>query len=135
MTLRYEAVKYYQGYIGGNQPSSTVVGFADPNHYDTTRSALARPGSTSTVFGQGGIVDAGIGILEDLNAIADGRGGLGTIIGGVQTALTLNQTLKNYNSTSLKAELNQELKNVARGATASATRIAINSFDGKFFPK
>jgi hypothetical protein len=130
MTIRYETVKYYNGYIGGNNPSSTVLGFADPNHYDTYRSAIARPGSTSSVFGQGGIVDAGIGIIEDLNAVADGRGGLGSILGAVQKAGTLNQTLKNYNSVSLQAELQQEARNAARGLLPAAVSGVVNRPSG-----
>jgi len=40
------------------------------------------------VFGQGGLVDAGIGIYEDLEAILTGRGGLQNVIGAVQKAGT-----------------------------------------------
>lgn len=130
MTIRYETVKYYNGFIGGAQPSNTVVGFADPNHYDTYRSALARPGSTASVFGQGGIVDAGIGIIEDLNAVAEGRGGLASILGAVQKGGALNNTLKNYNSTSLKAELQQEALNAARGALPAQVRGLLNRPSG-----
>jgi hypothetical protein len=34
MSIRYETVKYYSGQLAA-KPSSTVVGFADPDHYDT----------------------------------------------------------------------------------------------------
>jgi hypothetical protein len=64
MSLRYETVKYYTGAIGGTTPSGSVFGFADPAHYDTTKSSLARPGATATVFGQGGLVDAGAGVVR-----------------------------------------------------------------------
>lgn len=135
MTLKYETVKYYSGYIGGSQPSSTVAGFADPEHYDTTRSALARPGSTATVFGQGGLVDAGLGILEDLEAITSGRGGLQNVIGAVQKAGTAYNTFKNAN---IKSIANQEAKLAAKQVLAAslpgAVRQVINTGNGMLFP-
>jgi hypothetical protein len=135
VSLQYETVKYGTGYIGGNTPSSTVPGFADPNHYDTRRSALARPGSTETVFGQGGLVDAGIGIYEDLEAILTGRGGLQNVIGAVQKAGTAYQTFKGKDIASIA---NQEAKQAAREVLAAslpgATRQAINAANGMIFP-
>jgi hypothetical protein len=135
MTLRYETVKYYSGYVGGQQPSNTVVGFADPNHYDTRRSALARPGSTATVFGQGGLVDAGIGLLEDLNAIQNGTGGLQNVIGAVQKAGTAYQTFKGKDIASIA---NQEAKLAARqvlqASLPGAVRQVVNKANGIFFP-
>jgi hypothetical protein len=135
VSLQYETVKYGSGYIGGNNPSSTVPGFADPNHYDTRRSALARPGSTETVFGQGGLVDAGIGIYEDLEAILTGRGGLQNVIGAVQKAGTAYQTFKGKDIASIA---NQEAKQAAREVLAAslpgATRQAVNAANGMIFP-
>lgn len=135
MTIRYETVKYYSGYVGGNTPSSTVPGFADPNHYDTVRSALARPGSTATVFGQGGLVDAGIGVVEDLNAILEGRGGLQNVLGAVQKAGTAYNTFKNQDIRSLvNQEARQEVQNILRAGLPGATRAVINKANGIFFP-
>jgi hypothetical protein len=135
MTINYETVKYYSGYIGGNQPSSTVVGFADPEHYDTRRSALARPGSTETVFGQGGLVDAGVGILEDLEALTSGRGGLQNIIGAVQKAGTTYQTFKGKNIASIA---NQEAKlagkQILQASLPGAVRQVVNGANGILFP-
>jgi hypothetical protein len=135
VSLQYETVKYGTGYIGGNNPSSTVPGFADPNHYDTRRSALARPGSTATVFGQGGLVDAGLGIYEDLEAILTGRGGLQNVIGAVQKAGTAYQTFKGKDIASIA---NQEAKLGARQVLAAslpgATRQVINAANGMIFP-
>jgi hypothetical protein len=96
-----------------------VVGFADPAYYDTVPSALARPGSTQTILGQGGLLDAGVGIIEDLQS-----GTVGGLIGATQKALAATNTLKNYNSTSLKAELNQAAKNTIRGVLPGALRNA-----------
>jgi hypothetical protein len=134
MNLRYETVKYYSGAIGGAQPSNTVTGFADPEHYDTRRSALARPGSTASVFGQGGIVDAGLGIYEDLEAILSGRGGLQNVIGAVQKAGTTYETLKKVNSSSIKEEVQSGLKQAAATALPGAVRLAVNTANGMIFP-
>jgi hypothetical protein len=135
VSLQYETVKYGTGYIGGNTPSSTVPGFADPNHYDNRRSALARPGSTSTVFGQGGLVDAGIGIYEDLEAILTGRGGLQNVIGAVQKAGTTYQTFKNKSISSIaNQEFKEALPATAALLTTAAVNLAINSGKGDAFP-
>ena len=136
MTIRYETVKYYQGATGGATPSNAVSGFADPTHYDTRKSALARPGATATVFGQGGLIDAGIGILEDLEALADGRGGVQNVVNAVRTAGTAYNTFKDKN---IRSIVNQEAKqlsrDVARDALPGAVRLAVNSANGMLFPK
>jgi hypothetical protein len=134
MTVRYETVKYYSGAIGGATPSNTVNGFADPAHYDNVRSKLARPGSTETVFGQGGILDAGIGILEDLQALSSGRGGLQNVIGAVQKAGTAYETSKRITRAGINEEIRQESRNALRGALPGAVKIAVNSANGMIFP-
>lgn len=136
MTIRYETVKYYSGYIGGAQPSNTVAGFADPAHYDTRRSALARPGSTETVFGQGGLIDAGVGLLQDLQALQTGQGGLQNVIGAVQKAGTAYQTFKGKNLASIA---NQDIRaaftpSVQSAYTKGAVRQAIGAVGGMVFP-
>lgn len=135
VSLQYETVKYGKGYIGGNTPSSTVPGFADPNHYDNRRSALARPGSTETVFGQGGLVDAGIGVYEDLEAILTGRGGLQNVIGAVQKAGTAYQTFKGKDIASIaNQEAKQAAKQVLAASLPGAARQAVNAANGMIFP-
>jgi hypothetical protein len=135
MTVAYETVKYYNGYVGGNQPSSTVVGFADPNHYDVTRSALARPGSTATVFGQGGLVDAGIGLLEDLNALQTGQGGLQNVLGAVQKAGTAYETFKGKNIASIaNQEAKQAGQQILQQSLPGAMRQVVNAGNGIIFP-
>jgi len=135
MTIRYESVKYYNGYVGGNQPSSRVVGFADPNRYDVTRSGISRPGSQNTVFGQGGLVDAGIGLLEDLNALQTGQGGLQNIIGAVQTAGTTYQTFKGKNIASIaNQEAKQAANQILQTSLPGAMRQVVNAGNGIFFP-
>jgi hypothetical protein len=135
MTVAYETVKYFNGYVGGNQPSSTVVGFADPNHYDVTRSALARPGSTATVFGQGGLVDAGIGLLEDLNALQTGEGGLQNVLGAVQKAGTAYETFKGKNIASIaNQEARQAGQQILQQSLPGAMRQVVNAGNGIIFP-
>lgn len=89
MTVKYETVKYMNGAIGRERPDINVQGFADPAHYDTRLSPIARPGSNLTVFGQGGLLDAGQGILEDLQS-----GSLLGLIGAAQKASTAVNTFK-----------------------------------------
>jgi hypothetical protein len=135
LTIAYETVKYHSGPIGGSKPSNAVKTFADPAHYDTTRSSLSRPGGTATVFGQGGIIDAVEGFTQDLQALADGRGGLQNVLGAVQTAGTAYNTFKNVNIGQIAG---QELKtigtSVLQQGLAGNMRQAINAGNGQLFP-
>jgi hypothetical protein len=136
MTIRYETVKYGQGAVGGATPSSTVVGFGDPAYYDTVKSALARPGATSTVFGQGGLIDAVSGTFEDLALLADGRGGIQNVIGAVQTAGTAYNTFKGKDLRSIaNEEARLGAKQVLRESLPGAMRVAINTGNGMIFPR
>lgn len=102
MTIKYESVKYGSGAIG----SSTVPGFANPEHYDNEPSSLSRPGSNNSFFGQGGILDAGVGVFEDL--------GQGNILGAATKAGRAIYTLKNMENPggTLKEEVLGETKRV-----------------------
>jgi hypothetical protein len=135
LTVAYETVKYMSGPIGGAQSSTSVAGFADPAHYDTTKSGLARPGGTATVFGQGGIVDAVAGSVEDLQALASGRGGLSNIIGLVQKGGTLVNTQQKTNILQSFGPATQAL--LAQQAALVAPEIArqtITAGNSKAFP-
>jgi hypothetical protein len=136
MTIKYETVKYYSGAIGASRPDTNVVGFADPNRYDQIRSSISRPGSQSTVLGQGGLIDAGVGIMDDITALATGRGSLANVIGGVQKALNVNQTLK---KTPLKDIVRKDSaavkQDVLRNGLPGAMRNAANSANSMLFPK
>lgn len=115
MTLAYETVKYYTGAVGNQRPDTNVAGFADPAHYDTTLSPISRPGSNSTIFGQGGLLDAGGGILQDLQS-----GSLLGVIGAVQKAGAAKNTFKGKNLASIaKSE-----------AVALGTGVVIGSIPG-----
>ena len=87
MNIQYETVKYYDGALDGRKPSEIVTGFGDPDHYDRTLSPIARPGSQGTILGQGGLLDAGDGIIDDLAS--------GNILGAIQKAGTAVTTFKN----------------------------------------
>jgi hypothetical protein len=95
MTIDYETVKYYAGVVGRDRPDPKT-GFADPSHYDQTLSPISRPGSRATFMGQGGLLDAAGGIIEDLSS----GGPLGAI-GAVQKAGTAYNTFKNKNLKSI----------------------------------
>lgn len=77
MSIRYENVKYYSGNIGGANPSESVTGFADPSHYDTTKSPIAAPGSTNTPDSS----------KQDLQALSQGQNTLQNILGAVGQGL------------------------------------------------
>ena len=130
MTIAYETVKYYNGAIGRSRPDVNVVGFADPSHYDQTLSPIARPGSQNTIFGQGGLLDAGEGILEDLQS-----GSVLGLIGAAQKASTAYNTFKGKNLASLaKSELTVYGKQYIAGELPGAVRSIANKADGWIFP-
>ena len=110
MTIKYETVKYYNGAIGNQRPDTNVTGFGDPAHYDTRISPIARPGSTASIFGQGGLLSTGQGILEDLES-----GTLLGLVGAAQKAGTAVNTFKGKNLRSVALnEINTAAKNYAR---------------------
>jgi hypothetical protein len=68
--LQYEAVKYTSGKIAKSDSSSrqsdlNVKGFAVTGRYDKVPGGL-KPGSTTSVFGQGGITDSIASVEKDL---------------------------------------------------------------------
>lgn len=122
MTVAYETVKYYSG-AAGEAASGAVPGFANPSHYDTTKSALARPGSTTTIFGQGGLLDAAGGIVEDLQS-----GTLLGAIGAVQKAGTAYNTFKDKD---LRSITKSEAVALGVGALTSAIPGAVRALPGR----
>lgn len=131
MTVAYETVKYYSGAVGASRPDTNVKGFADPTHYDTRPSPIARPGATQTIFGQGGLLDAGEGILSDLQS-----GTVGGLIGAVQTAGRTYNTWKNANirSTVINEAVALGQNTILQGANSQAVRQIMNSPTGIFIP-
>jgi hypothetical protein len=130
MTIAYETVKYYSGAVGNQRPDANVEGFADPAHYDQTLSPISRPGSRATVFGQGGLLDAGGGILEDLSS-----GGVLGLIGAAQKAGTAYNTFKGKNiASSAISEATALGTNAIRGSLPGAVRTVPGRSTGMFFP-
>jgi len=130
MTIAYETVKYYSGAIGRPRPDVNVEGFGDPSHYDTTLSPIARPGANSTIFGQGGLLDAGGGILEDLQS-----GSLLGVIGAAQKAGTAYNTFKGKNLASMAKSESASLGIKAiQGSIPGAVRSVQGRPTGMFFP-
>lgn len=130
MTIAYETVKYYSGAISASRPDVNVQGFADPAHYDTTRSPIAREGSNATIFGQGGALDTAAGILEDLSS-----GSVLGLIGAAQKAGTAYNTFKGKDLKSIAVSETTALgKNAIIQTLPGATRAVINKADGWIFP-
>ena len=113
MTVAYETVKYYEGAIGADRSDTNVQGFADPAYYDQEKSPLSRPGGTRSVLGQGGLVDAGFGIISDLNSNS-----VGGLLGAAQKAGTAYQTFKGAN---IKDVAKEELLGGVRGTLRNDT--------------
>lgn len=106
MTIDYETVKYAEGAIDGRDPSNIATGFGLETNYDKTPSPIARLGANATVLGQGGLVDAAGGVINDLSN--------GNILGAIRTAGTTYNTFKNQN---IKQVALNDLNNVLRNAT------------------
>jgi hypothetical protein len=117
MTIAYETVKYYQG-----APNKQADGFANPAHYDTRTSPISRAGSTQTILGQGGLLDAAGGISQDLQS-----GSVLGLIGAVQKAGTAYNTFQNVN---LGQTLRTEVTNGAVAATKAALPSAVTQVSG-----
>jgi hypothetical protein len=132
MTVAYETVKYYSGAIAQPSPGGdpNVQGFATDAHYDKTVSPIARPGANATVFGQGGLLETGGGILSDLQS-----GSVLGLIGAAQKAGRLNQTFKGKNLAAIaKSEATTLGKNTLIQGLPAATRAVTNKADGWLFP-
>jgi hypothetical protein len=128
MTIAYETVKYYSGALG--KPDANVNWPIVP-HYDTTPSAISRPGSTATIGGQGGLLSTGEGILADLES-----GSVAGLIGAAQKAGTTYNTFKGKNLRSIvQAEAVALGRNIVnQQVTPSSVRSVINKADGWVFP-
>jgi hypothetical protein len=127
MTIKYETVKYLSGALG--KPDANVA-WPVTSHYDTTPSALARPGSTASIFGQGGLLSTGEGILQDLES-----GSVAGLIGAAQKAGATYNTFKGKNLRSIvQSEATALGKDVIRNLGPSAVRQVTNKADGWLFP-
>ena len=127
MTIRYETVKYLNGGLG---KPDTNIRWPDTAHYDNVPSPLARPGSTASIFGQGGLLATGEGIMADLES-----GSVAGLIGAAQKAGAAYNTLKGKNLRSIVQSEAISLGKQALGQYGpNATRSVINKADGWVFP-
>lgn len=127
MTIAYETVKYYSGALG--KPDQ-FARWPDESHYDTRPSPLARPGSTATIGGQGGLLATGQGILDDLQS-----GSVLGLLGAAQKAGTAYNTWKGKDIKSIAiAETTALGKQVIQGSLPGAVRSAANKADSWIFP-
>jgi hypothetical protein len=120
MTLKYEAVKYYEGTLEGKTSRAPIDGFDTNTRYDTEPSSLGTPGSSASIFGQAGLVDAGQGILSDLAS--------GNILGAVKKAGTAYRTVS-------KAGLGNIIKEEGIGMVKEGLPQAVRSTAGFYLPK
>ena len=127
MTIRYETVKYLNGGLG--KPDKNIS-WPDTAHYDEVPSPLARPGSTASIFGQGGLLSTGEGIMADLES-----GSVAGLIGAAQKAGAAYNTFKGKN---LKSIVESEAVSLGKQTIGqygpNATRSVINKADGWVFP-
>ena len=122
MTVEYETVKYFDGALNGKNPGEIVTGFGNPGNYDNRPSPLGKAGSNASIMGQGGLVDAADGIIDDLSNL--------NFVGALQKAGTA------YNTFDLKNGLGKTL-NIAKGEAGSilSNKITAPSSRGGFdFP-
>lgn len=127
MTIRYETVKYLNGGLG--KPDVNIR-WPDEAHYDNLPSPLARAGSTASIFGQGGLLSTGEGIMADLES-----GSVAGLIGAAQKAGAAYNTFKGKN---LKSIVESEAISLGKQTIGqygpNATRAVINRADGWVFP-
>lgn len=114
MTLRYETVTYEEGAINGQAPGEVVTGFGSEQYYDRLLSPISKPGGNRTIMGQGGLFDAGQGVLADLSQVPP------NISGALAKGLNVAKTWKNPSQilTAAKSEL-------VAGALAAASNPAV----------
>ena len=127
MTIRYETVKYLNGGLG---KPDTNIRWPDAAHYDNIPSPLARAGSTASVFGQGGLLSTGEGIMADLES-----GSVAGLIGAAQKAGAAYNTFKGKNLRSIvQSEAVSLGKQVISQNGVNSVRSVINRADGWAFP-
>jgi len=130
MTVRYETVKYLSGALG-QAGADSKVNWPDTAHYDTLRSPIARAGSTASVFGQGGLLSTGQGILQDLE-----KKSVAGLIGAAQKAGAAYNTFKGKNLQSVvQSEAISLGKDVLKTYGPDSTRAVINKVNSWVFPK
>ena len=117
MTLEYETVVYNDIDLDGRTPEKLIPGFGIQTTYDRTLSPINKPGANGTILGQGGLVDAAGGFLNDIQT--------GNYLGAIQKAGTGYNTFKNLN---LKKVAKQELLTGLQNSLNNTPNTTRNSF-------
>jgi hypothetical protein len=112
MTVNYETVKYARGKVAEGEK---IRGFAHSSVYDTVPSSLSKPGTSASIFGQAGLLDAGAGIYSDLAS--------GNILGAFQKG---GSVLNTFNNADFGEILSTDLANEA----ITQGKAAISSLSG-----
>jgi len=126
MTVGYETVKYYEGSINGNAITNgtgdkNVMGFGSREHYDTTTSPIMRPGANQTILGQGGLISAADGIMNDLES--------GNYLHAFQTAGRTVNTFKNGGlKNAVLGDINSGVRDVIGGTPNRNNSFSFPSF-------
>lgn len=114
MTVQYETVKYARGKVG-QAGNSNVKGFGDVATYDNEPSMFGKAGATDSIFGAGGLLDAGVSIYDDLAS--------GNILGAIVTGATAYENFSGVNNAEVKdvgaAVLGGVLTNVITSPTVA----------------
>lgn len=103
MNIAYETVSYASGTMSTTNPGEYVLNFANQGEYDTNTSPLMRPGGVNTIFGNGGLVDAGSSIADIL-----GKDNL-TLTDLLAAGRTLGTAATTFRNTNLAATLQTEV--------------------------
>lgn len=120
MSIEYETVKYFSGRLSGTTPDQIVSGFADPAHYDTSKSPLSRGGSTASILGQGGLVDSIGSIAGSIGDLASGKGGLDSLL---NIASTVGRTKNTFSG----RDIGDMIKAEGTAALISGAKAAIQN--------
>jgi hypothetical protein len=115
MSIKYETVKYLEGALNGEKPDSIVAGFGQDSTYDKQKSPLTVAGTNRSIMGKGGLLDSGVGILEDLSSGDPLRA-----LRAIQTGGRLSKTFKN--SSQILAAAKSEAVSAVVGAVPKVTR-------------
>jgi len=114
MEIQYETVKYGAGSLNGDT-GAPIPGFAQAEHYDKEPSSLSRAGSNNSILGQGGLLDAGVGVVEDLAS--------GNILGAAKKVGRVIQTVDRDGVKGAKEEI---VNVVLREGIPAATKAITN---------
>lgn len=127
MSIEYESVIYSTGNVSRNSPK----GFANL-YYDNSPSPLTvAGGGTSTLLGEGGVLDG----LESIFGDVSGGGAFGSVGGFLGTAIKAINTAKNFSGLT-KEGIKQEAINILSNPTTLRNTInTVGGVVGAAFPK